>query len=447
MSKRHHNNGIVAHIIAPFHRFFNLQASTGISLIISTIIAMVWANSEWSYLYYAIREYKVDIIFQGHHFSESLLFYVNEGLMSLFFLVVGLEIKRELIVGELSTFKHASLPFSAAIGGMLMPALLFLLFNANPLHTKAWGIPMATDIAFAIGILSLMGNRVPFGLKIFLAAFAIVDDIGAVLVIAFFYSTGIEWPFLLAGGISLALLILMNILNIRYLLAYFVIGLGIWYCLLCAGIHPTVSGILVAFAIPAKRKTNLALFIKKMEDDIDEFGKDHTYNKVALSNSQIAAIDNIGHRIKRVQSPLQYVNHHIHGFVLHFVMPLFALFNAGIALNNPSSLSTNGSLMLNIASAMLLGKVIGISLFSLIAVKTGISTLPNRVKWIQIVAAGLLGGVGFTMALFINNLAFHDPLIQNQAKLGILAGSLVSGVISFVLIRKTLSKQTFHHHY
>ncbi len=447
MNKGHKNEGIVAHIVAPFHRFFNIQASTGIALIISTIIAMVWANSDWSYLYYAIREYKIEFIFQGHHFSKSLLFYVNDGLMSLFFLVVGLEIKRELIVGELSTFKHASLPFSAAIGGMLLPALIFLLFNTNPLYTKAWGIPMATDIAFAIGILSLMGNRVPFGLKIFLAAFAIVDDIGAMIVITLFYSSGIDWSFLFAGGLFMITLVLMNILNFRYLLIYFIIGLGLWYCLSCAGIHPTISGILIAFALPARRKTNLALFIKKIEDDIDEFGKDHTFNKVTLSNSQIAAIDNIGHRIKQVQSPLQYVNHHIHGFVLHFVMPLFALFNAGIALDNPSSLLTNGSLTLNIASAMLSGKVIGISLFSLIAVKTGISSLPNRVKWNQIIGVGFLGGVGFTIALFINNLAFLDPLVQNHAKAGILMGSIVSGVIGFIIIRKTLYKRKTHHHY
>ncbi len=417
-----------------FQRFFKVQALGGIILIIATIAALILANSGVSEYYHDILHEKITIGWEGHTFTRSLEFWINDILMAIFFFVVGLEIKRELLVGELSSFRHAVLPLTAAIGGMIFPALIYVSLNQDAGAAQGWGIPMATDIAFAVGILSLFGKRIPVGLKVFLTAFAIVDDIGAVIIIAVFYSQHILWIYLLIALGLLVVLVVANMLDITAIAFYVVLGIFVWVMVSAAGIHPTTAGVMVAFTIPARRKVKVPGFIHRIKTDIEIFANHNEYNKVSLSKPQIAAIDNIDNYIVRVQSPLQFLNHHLHGFVTYFVMPLFALANAGMVFSGFAS-SVN-MVSLNIAIGLIVGKVTGIFTFSWLTVKTGLADLPHNTNWQQILAAGFLGGIGFTMSLFINNLAFEDAAMINSAKIGIIGGSMIAGGIGYYLLRK-----------
>lgn len=431
---------VITEILHPVQRFFKIEASGGIVLLIATIIALFWANSPWSDTYHHIWENKLGLTVGGFGIYKTLHHWINDGLMAIFFFVVGLEIKREILVGELSSMKNASLPIAAAIGGMVVPAAFFAILNRNPETASGWGVPMATDIAFSLGVLSLLGKRVPLSLKVFLVAFAIVDDLGAVLVIAFFYSHDLQVNYLLYGFAVYLILIVFNRLHIRSIHPYMALGWVIWYLFLKSGIHPTIAGVLIAFTIPATRKIQLNVFRNRMNSDLNQFCSDGSKDKVTLTHRQLAAIDDMFVEMRRVRSPLQGLEHRLHGFVTYIVMPIFALANAGVVMTHLNFSELFNGLTVNIELSLFVGKVTGILLFSFIAVKLGLAYLPQGVKWVQLMGLGLLGGIGFTMSLFITSLAFEDITFINPAKIGILVGSLVSGITGFFILKATLPK-------
>lgn len=426
----------------PFQRFFQTEASGGIILIIATAVALFWANSPWSGSYQNIINYK--LTFQlGELFilSKSLLLWVNDGLMAIFFFVVGMEIKREILAGELSEIKQASLPVAAALGGMIVPACIFISLNYGKPGMEGWGIPMATDIAFTLGILSLLGKRVPLNLKVFLTAFAIVDDIGAVTVIAVFYTSEIYWSLLLAGSGLLLMLVIANLIGIRSIPFYILTGFVIWYLFLKSGIHPTIAGVLLAFTIPANRKIRVPAFMKKLNKNLDEFCTTECEDELLLNKKQLTAIDNMEYYIEKVQSPLQRLEHSLHGFVTWFVMPVFALANAGIIFRGGVEMSGIDSLTIDVAVSLVFGKLIGVFGFTYLFIKLGFSKLPENLRWVHYLGLGLLGGVGFTMSIFISALAFSDSILLNHAKMGILCGSFISGISGYFLLRLTLKEE------
>lgn len=420
----------------PFQSFFQTEASSGIILIVFTLIALVWANSAFSHSYFDLWGRKLTIGFGEFKISETLGHWINDGLMAIFFFVVGLEIKREVVAGELSSLKQASLPIAAALGGMIVPALLYTLVIGGGEGREGWGIPMATDIAFSLGILSLLGKRVPLSLKIFLTAFAIVDDLGGVLVIALFYSDGIVLSALLIAGGLLLILLLLNIFNVNFISLYTFTGFIIWYFFLVSGLHPTLAGVLIAFIIPQRRQVMGDEFVMLMKENLDKFKAECT-GALYLKEGQLVALDKMEKLAKQVQSPVQELEHSLHGFVSWVVMPVFALANAGIILSSGDGGGLS-RITLAIPLALVAGNFIGISLASWLAVKTGIAEMPRNVKMIHIMGLSLLGGMGFTMSLFISNLAFGDPLILNQAKLGILIGSIIAGLAGYLVLRFSL---------
>jgi len=443
MARKKQNN-IIGEFIQPFQRFFQIEAASGIVLLIATAAALYWANSPWSSTYHDFWEshfsFKLGNFFE---MDNSLLHWINDGLMAIFFFVVGLEIKRELLAGELSSIKKASLPIAAALGGMLIPAIFYILLNTNPITEVGWGIPMATDIAFSIGVLSLLGRRVPIALKVFLVAFAIVDDLGAVLIIAIFYSQEILWYYLLIAIILLLVLAIFNRLNIKWIPPYMVLGWIIWYLFYKAGIHPTIAGVLIAFTIPVKRSARLLTFKINMQNNLDYFcAHPNNKNAITLTNNQLAAIDNMEEEILDVQSPVQRLEHTLHTFVTFIVMPLFALANAGVVLHGIDVSGLFLGLSGVIQFSLIFGKLSGIFIFSWLAVKIGVASLPEGVVWKQIIGLALLGGMGFTMSLFISNLAFTTIDILNPAKIGILAGSLIAGISGYIILKISLKNNT-----
>lgn len=428
-------------IISPIHRFFKIEAAGGIVLMIFTLIALIWANSSYGYYYQDLWENKLTIGIGSFKISKSILHWVNDGLMAIFFFVVGLEIKRELLAGELSSPKKAALPIAAAIGGMVVPAGMYIVLNTNPATEGGWGIPMATDIAFSLGILSLLGKRVPLALKIFLVAFAIVDDLGAVLIIALFYSETIYWNYLFVAFGLLLILVIFNRVDIRKTAPYLMVGIVIWYLFLKSGIHPTIAGVLIAFTIPVKRMIRRTDFRENMQKSMDHFfASPKPQSMIALRDQHMAALHHMKEKIEQVQSPAQKIEHGLHGFVTFFVMPLFALINAGVVLKGARFSDIFSNVSGIIEFSLVGGKIIGIFLFSYIAVKLGLASLPERVKWKHIISLGFLGGMGFTMSLFVSNLAFKSEALLNPAKIGILTGSLIAGIGGYIMLYLTLEK-------
>jgi len=382
-----------------FAEFFESEKSSGIILILCTIVSIVIANSYFGKNYSDFWHTKIGFEIGGIALKYGIEHWINDGLMAIFFLLIGLEIERELYIGELSDLKNAALPIFAAIGGMVTPALLYFLINQGTETQAGAGIPMATDIAFALGVLALLGSRVPVSLKIFLAALAIIDDLGAIVIIALFYVGDFSLLyFILALGIFAGLVIL-NRLGVRRLPVYLILGVVMWYFMLKSGIHATIAGVLLAFAIPFAR--------------VDE------------------------------ESPSYKLQHFLHKPVAFIIMPFFALANTGIALtgNWMAGLATSNSL--GIFAGLLFGKPLGIVLFSGLTVKLGLSKLPSDVFWKHIIGAGFLGGIGFTMSFFITLLAFGNPEIVQSSKISILLGSLVAGTVGFLILnRPTASNPT-----
>lgn len=432
---------IIDTIVDPFQRFVRIEIFGSILLFIAAAAALLWANSQWGNYYFELWENELSVKIKDFTLSKSFIFWINDGLMAIFFFVIGLEIKREILIGELSTLKKGALPIIAAFGGMILPAIIYLFINKDTLTESGWGIPMATDIAFSLGVLGLLGKRVPAGMKVFLLAFAIIDNLGAVTVITLFYSPEINLNFLIIGLGLFFILVLFNQLKVRNYHLYMITGFIIWYMFSRSGIHPTIAGVLIAFTIPIRRRIRIPVFKRRMSKNLEQFsGKESAY-KIILNKAQLAAIDNMEDEIESVQSPLQFIEYNLHGFVACIIMPVFAFANAGVILFSSGIQDIINPVSSNIVLSLILGKTMGIFLFSLISMKTGIATLPENTGWIQLIGLGLLGGMGFTMSLFIANLAFSDPGLINYAKIGIIVASLISGVLGYLVLRFSLNKQ------
>ena len=427
-------------LMRPFQNFLEKEASGGILLLIFTVVALVWANSPFAESYSHLWHTKFSISFGDFNLDYSLHHWINDGLMAIFFFVVGLEIKRELLVGELSSLKKASLPIMAALGGMIFPALFYVFFNFGKESISGWGIPMATDIAFVIGILALLGSRVPTGLKVFITALAIADDIGAVLVIAFFYTSNISIVSLsFAGGVML-LLIAANLSGVRNLIVYTVLGIILWLSFLFSGVHATVAGVLLAFTIPASSRIDTSQFLlkgKKLLEDFDHSGEEGP--NVLSNEAREGIVQNLEENCEKILTPLQRLEHKLHPWVSFFIMPVFALANAGVIITGNFISELTDPVSIGIFTGLFIGKQVGISVFTWLSVKLKIASLPFGITWKQIYSAGILAGIGFTMSLFIANLAFTSEELLTISKVGILTASLLSGFIGFFILRKSLS--------
>lgn len=426
----------ISGLLKPFQRFINAEYSSGIVLFSSVLLAIMWANSPWAHSYHSLWENEFSLSLNDYTLSKSLHHWINDGLMAIFFFVIGLELKREIMSGELSSLKRATLPIVAAVGGMIVPAILYSLLNYDKPTSGGWGIPMATDIAFAIGLLSLSGKYVPTALKIFLTALAVVDDLGAVLVIAFFYSSDISLINLGIGVAFLLMLLIGNFAGVRNILFYVVIGfLGIWLAFLLSGVHATIAGVLVAFAIPARTKIDENEYLKKIKNLSDEFEKEVPTHGALLTEHQHLIIQEIKKVSADAETPLQKLEHSLVSFVAFVIMPLFALANSGVEIGKDFFTQLIHPVSLGVIIGLVIGKFIGVFLFTFFAVKLKIASLPTGVTWRSIAGVGLLAGVGFTMSLFISELAFNDPVIITQAKYGILAASIVSGSLGVIALR------------
>ena len=425
----------------PFLRFAKIESAGGILLLASTVTAIVWANSSGATFYASLLHVPISVGFNHAYISESLHYWINDGLMTVFFLLVGLEIKHELLVGELSSFKLAALPVFAAIGGVIFPAAIYALFNHNRSTAAGWGIPMATDIAFALGILALSGSRAPVGLKVFLTALAIVDDIAAVLVIAFFYSDRIHWAMLVAALGFLAAGAIANRIGVTYVSAYLAIGIAVWYCMLRSGIHATIAGILVAFIIPASRYIDTKEFLGRARQDLLDLENAGYAGTQPVTRTARAAFLHLQMQSHLVEAPLLRLERALQPWVSFFIMPLFALTNAGVRLGGIGKSELLDPAVHGIFLGLVLGKPAGILLFSWLAVQFGVANLPEGVTWKHLHAASWLGGVGFTMSLFIAALALPGAHEDMLAKIGILSASTVAAVAGSLLLR-ACTKQT-----
>jgi len=430
-----------------FQRFTRLQASGGILLMIATLLALVWANSPWAHSYFELWETTLAITLGGVSLSEHLLEWVNSGLMVVFFFVVGLEIKRELTIGELASPRRAALPIMAAVGGMLAPALIYTLFNAGAESASGWAIPSATDIAFTLGILTVLGSRVPFPIKVFFTALAIADDLGAVLVIALFYSGEIHLAALAAGGVILLALIGLNLANVRRPLPYSLLGIGLWLAFLESGIHPTIAGVLLAFTIPTRARARPQAFSAQCiavlggVDAASRVKAESGEAVVDISDQQQAAAHALEAIAERMQTPAQRLEHSVTPWATYLILPLFALANAGVSLSGNVGQALTSPVGLGIIAGLVVGKPLGITLFSWLAVKIGLAELPSRVTWPQLISASALAGIGFTMSLFIANSAFSSPELLTAAKIGILFASLLAGSAGSLLLWLTTSQR------
>lgn len=434
-------------IADPFERFLKFITGGSVLLIFAAVFAVVWANIyPDSYDHFWHTYFAVDAsIFSV---KMSVLHWINDGLMAIFFFVVGLEIKREFLAGEMSTVKQASFPIVAALGGMIVPVIIFQLFRLHGEAANGWGIPMATDIAFSLGVLAILGKRVPLSLKVFLTALAIVDDLGAILIIALFYGGSLNWVSLAIAFGLLAILVVANRMRIQDLRLYTFIGFIIWYFFLMSGVdgpgtglHATIAGVLVAFTIPARPKIKAESFItgiKHILHRFDDVSKKN--NKLILSHEQLSVINDVEYSVKEVQSPLQYIENQFHGFVNLLILPLFALANAGITLFNGTGGFIFTTVSLAIAVSLMFGKTIGIILFSWLAVKFKIAIKPRKSSWLSFTGLGVLGGIGFTMSIFIASLAYTSEALLNQAKIGIFIASIFAGVVGYFLLKYSLKK-------
>lgn len=422
-------------LLKPINSVLKNEIVPGALLFMCAVIAMIWANSPLKEGYHHLWETDFTIRFGNFEVSKTLHYWINDGLMSVFFFVVGLELKREIIGGELSTLKKAALPIGAAIGGMLVPALIFIGLNPSSPDSSGWGIPMATDIAFALGVLILLGKRVPGSIKLFLTALAITDDLGAVLVIAFFYTSDISFINLAIGGGFMATLIAANYLGVRNTLFYGIVGIGgVWLSFLLSGVHPTIAGVLLAFAIPARTKIDKLGFIKKLKGYTEWFEKVDPNDSTLITNKQLHIIQEIKTASIHAETPLQQLEQAMHPLVAFIVVPLFALANAGIELSGETFSSLLHPVTIGVILGLVLGKFVGVAGFSFLLVKTKIAVLPPSVNWVHIGGVALLAGIGFTMSLFISELAFTDPAMILHAKLGILLASVTAATLGFVLL-------------
>jgi len=423
-------------IIAPVNRFIHLEYTSGIVLMISVVIAILWANSAYFDLYHHIWDIKFSVGFNGFVLSHPLHIWINDGLMAVFFFVIGLELKREFMDGELSTFRKAVLPMSAALGGMIVPALIYYGINKNTDAGHGWGIPMATDIAFALALLSMAGNHIPTSVKVFLSALAVADDLGAVLVIAFFYTAGVNFTALGIAGIFLLILIGGNYIGIRNTLFYAIIGIGVWIGFLLSGVHATIAGVLVAFTIPAVTRINESDYSDHLKKLTYKFEQEIPSNSTLTTPSQHQTIQQVKNLSLAAETPLQKIEHALHPWVAFFIMPLFALANSGIVLGAGFLHAMINPVSIGVTAGLVLGKFIGILLFTWLMVRFGAGSLPEGAQWKHMIGIALLGGIGFTMSLFISGLAFNQAEYVEQAKYGILIASIIAGIAGSLVLRR-----------
>ncbi len=413
--------------------FTRIAASGGIVLFLATLVALFLANGGSRDAYFHLLETSIGLSFGGFTLSEHLLEWVNDGLMVIFFFVVGLEIKREITAGELASPKKAALPIAAAVGGMLLPAGLYAVFNIGGPGASGWGIPMATDIAFTLGIMALLGKRVPLSLKVFFTALAITDDLGAVLVIALFYTTHIEWSALIAGALILAVLFGLNRARVFSPFPYAILGIGLWLAFLESGVHPTIAGVLLAMTIPTRSPANTGVMLAQCVTILDNYEMPGAAqsNRDASHQAAVQTLENI---TDRLLSPAQRLERDLHPWSTYLILPVFALSNAGITLSGGGGETLLDGVSLGIISGLVLGKPFGIYLASRLAVRLGLAELPPDLNWRQIFSASWLAGIGFTMSLFIANAGFSDPALLNTAKLAILIASVAAGVVGWGLL-------------
>ncbi len=428
---------LIERSLRPFERFVQLESAGGILLLGCSLLALAWANSRWAGWYENLWGTPVTIAVGGFALTHSLLHWINDGLMAMFFFVIGLEIKREFLVGELASPRHAALPIAAAVGGMVIPAAIYALFNGGTPTERGWGIPMATDIAFAIGILTLLGKRVPLSLKVFLTALAIVDDLGAVVVIALFYTETINWGSVFPGLIILVVLLELNRQGVRHPLVYVVLGLGLWFAVLSSGIHATIAGVLLAMTIPSRARMDSDQFLAQSRATLAEFERaGHSREDEFITEAHQTALQALKSAAIHVQTPMERLEHALHPGMRFVVMPLFALANAGVSFSGLGLSMMTDPVVLGVFFGLVVGKQVGILSFAWLAVRTGVAALPSDLRWRHVYGAAWLGGIGFTMSLFIANLAFNEAAALSSAKLGILSASLVAGGVGWAILRR-----------
>jgi len=416
-------------------------------LFLTAILAAIVANSPMASIYQSFLHQEIQLrigdfnLFSHGGHPMYMIDFINDGLMTIFFLAIGLEIKRELLVGELSSFRKASLPFIAACGGMLFPVLIYsLLVVPYSPGMRGMAIPMATDIAFSLGVLSLLGKRVPLSLKIFLTAFAVVDDIGGILVIAFFYSSEVAYGYLIVAAMLYCFLYYMGKIGMTQKIFFLFFGVVIWYLFLQSGIHSTISGVILAFVIPARPRLDAGKYIRRIRSRINCFPMTESDN-IVLTNEQIATLKQVERASDRVISPLQSLEDNLHGMVNFVILPLFAFANSGVALAGNAEVL--GDVSIAVAVGLLLGKFTGIFFFTWLSIKSGLVLMPKGMNWRNITGVSLLGGIGFTVSLFIANLSFasNHPALLNQAKFGVLLGTIIAGTLGYIVLNAVLPKK------
>jgi NhaA family Na+:H+ antiporter len=420
-----------------FQHFFAKISQAGFLLFGSAVIAFIWSNVN-AEGYYHFWHQELSLSLAGYSLSHSLVHWINDGLMTIFFLTVGLEIKREFLVGGLSDPRRAALPVAAAVGGMVCPAIIYLCFNLGGGGVSGWGIPMATDIAFSLAVLSTLGSRVPFGIRLFLTAFAIADDLGAIVVIALFYTPSLDLTALLVAAVITCGLWGLNYFGVRHWLAYILLCILLWFAVAKAGLHPTVAGVITAMFIPATGKYDTDLFLEMVSKRLKKIQcLDGTCGQSILVNrSHLSAVQEINLACKAVEPPLQQLEHGLSSWVGYLVLPLFAMANAGVALKSLEPMvALTDPITLGITLGLVVGKPVGIFLFTFGIARILKTELVQGTTWTQILGAGLLGGIGFTMSLFISNLSFTDAAHLEYAKIGIMIGSFISGVAGYALLR------------
>lgn len=428
--------------LKPVANFVSKSTAGSLFLLVATVAAIFVANSSYSDWYHHFWKQKFGFSFDGQLYLEKdLHHWINDGLMAIFFFVVGLELKREIVAGELSEVKKAALPIFAAIGGMLVPAAIFLFFNHNnPQAVSGWGIPMATDIAFALGIIYFLGNRIPDSLKVFLAALAIADDLGAVLVIAFFYTSEIELTNLCIGALFLLILLLANRLGVRNTAFYGIVGVsGVWLSFLLSGVHATIAAVLIAFTIPSRTKIEESEFAVKMKEDLSDFETAEGNEFSTLTSEQLHLLERMNRNIDAALTPSQKLEHKLHPIVAFLILPIFAFANAGVTFSGNVVEQLLSNVALGVALGLVLGKVIGVFLTSYLLLRLKWVQLPVGVSLYQLFGVSFLAAIGFTMSLFVTELAFTDAQLITEAKVGIFAASLLGGSLGYLLLSKNKS--------
>lgn len=414
----------------------------GVLLLAAAIVSVVIANSHLASSFHHLLETPIGMSFGDGSFSKTLHHWINDGLMAIFFFVVGLELKREIIAGELSDMRKAMLPVAAAIGGMLVPAAIYTMLNGAGEGSAGWGIPMATDIAFALGVLQLLGKRVPLSLKVFLTALAVADDIGAVLVIAFFYTSQIDFTSLATAAVILAVMLGANKAGVRNTTFYAVMGFGaLWLAFLMSGVHPTIAAVLAAFTVPANVKLQEDAYVSKLDNLMLRYRDAKPNGLPTVTQEQQHILEDIRESSLHALTPLQRLEHALHPFVSLFVMPVFALCNAGFEINEGLSSGWTDPVTLGVFLGLVVGKLIGVAGVVLLFYKLKWSPLPHGMNMQHVLGAGLLAGIGFTMSLFVAGLAFPGGVLMDNAKLGIVSASLFSGILGYFVISKASAKR------